>query len=276
MKLSSLILYEDKDVLVLNKPAGLAVHGDGKAPRRGSGQVKEKTLADYIFKEYPALKKVGEPLKVKSYKVHKVNKVKKEEKNFQLSTFNFITISRPGIVHRLDKDTSGVLIVAKNQKAFLFLKKQFQNREIKKTYWAIVWGWPRDDRGIINRPIGRSQNDFRQRSAKKEARGELREAITRYRVVKRFMAGKNKVSLLEVYPQTGRTHQIRVHLRYLNHPVICDELYGVNKTCLLGMKRLALHAKVLEITLPSKKLVKFEAPLPADFQKAVALGGRTA
>jgi len=139
-------LYEDEHVLVLNKPSGLPVHGDG---RTTGGE----TLADKIFKEYPELKEVGEPARA-------ADKDGKEK-----------IIYRPGIVHRLDKDTSGVIVVAKDQETFLFLKKQFQGREIEKIYRAIVYGKVKEDRGIIDRPLGRSPADFRQWSAHATARG---------------------------------------------------------------------------------------------------------
>jgi 23S rRNA pseudouridine1911/1915/1917 synthase len=254
MNFKDWILYEDKDVIAINKPAGLQVHADGRT--------KEKTLADFILEEYPEMKEVGEPMTLQNGEI----------------------IYRPGIVHRLDKETSGVLVIAKNQPAFEFLKNQFQEREIKKTYQTIVWGHVKDDRGRVEKAIGRSPNDFRRWSAGRGARGEMREAVTEYKVLKRFRAGKRSdlensersdlgeaFTLVEVRPQTGRTHQIRVHFKYLNHPVVCDKLYAPNNACpVLGLGRLALHAEALEFELPSGKRLKVEAPLPADFKGALA------
>ena len=234
MNIGDWILYEDEDLLIINKPTGLMVHGDGRS--------KDKTLVDFILEKYPEIKNVGDNL------------------------------IRPGIVHRLDKDTSGVLIIAKNQKTFLFIKKQFQERVIKKIYQTIVWNWVKDDQGIIDKPIGRSNKDFRQKSAYPTARGELREAITEYKVLKRFQRKNDKFSFLEVYPKTGRTHQIRVHLKYLNHPVVCDSLYASKKTCpIINIFRLALHAFSIEFQKPNGSVFKIEAPLPEDLAKALML-----
>lgn len=233
------ILYEDKDVVVINKPAGLNVHPDGKG--------KEKTLVDWILKKYPSAKNVGEPMIFE----------------------NGTKILRPGIVHRIDKDTTGVLIIAKNKKAYEFLKEQFQSRKVHKVYQTFVYGNIKEDRGMIDRTIGRSPNDFRKWSAQRGARGEMREAVTYFKVLSR----KNNITFLEVMPKTGRTHQIRVHFTALNHPVVRDELYAsrffLKQKNQLGFKRLALHARELEIILPSGKLLKITAPYPKDFEEAM-------
>ncbi len=227
------VLYEDKDILVIDKPSGISVHGDGRS--------KKKTIADWILKNYPKMKNVGEPMG---------------------------EILRPGIVHRLDRETSGVMLLAKNKKAYEFLKGQFKNREIKKTYHAIVSGFVRDDRGVINKPIGRSPVDFRRYLSGRGVRGEIREAITQYKVLKRFKA-PSKFTYLEVYPKTGRTHQIRVHMKYLNHPMVCDSLYNPGAPCPKGITRLALHAKAIEFKDLKGKIVKVESPLPLQFRKVL-------
>jgi 23S rRNA pseudouridine1911/1915/1917 synthase len=231
------IIYEDKDVLVISKPAGLVVHSDGKT--------KEPNLCDWILENYPELKNVGEPLILQ----------------------NGTEIKRPGIVHRLDRETSGVLIIAKSQESFLNLKQQFKDKEIKKIYKAFVWGEVKNDEGVIERPIGRSSKDFRQWSAQRGARGVLREAITEYRVLK-----KNKdFSFLEINLKTGRTHQIRVHMKAINYPVVGDKLYAPKREFALGFNRVALHAFSVEFSSLSGEKVKVEVPLPDDFQRGLIL-----
>ena len=233
------VLYEDSNILAIDKPSGISVHPDGRS--------KEETITDWVLKNYPKMKNVGEPMFVE-------NKGEKKE------------IKRPGVVHRLDKDTSGVLLLAKNQKAYEFLKSQFQNREIKKTYVAIVSGWVKDDRGVINKLIGRSPTDFRRYSATRGARGEMREAVTQYKVLKRFQA-PSKFTYLEVYPKTGRTHQIRVHLKSIDHPVVCDSLYNPKNPCPKSIARMALHAKSIKFKNLKGETVKVESPPPKEFKE---------
>ena len=233
------VLYEDKDILVINKEAGISVHGDGRND--------VKTLADQILKEYPKMKNVGEPMEV----------VVAKEK---------IVISRPGIVHRLDKDTSGVLVLAKNQKAYEFLKKQFQNREVKKVYNTLVCGNMKNDNGIIDAGIGRSPSDPRKRIASRGKTGKIRDAVTEYKVLKRISVPA-QFTWLEVRPKTGRTHQIRVHMKFLNHSVVGDALYGPKGAIApFGLSRLALHASSIEFKNLAGKAIKVEAPLPKDMK----------
>lgn len=261
------ILYEDSNILAIDKPSGISVHGDGRS--------KEKTIADWIIKNYPKMKNVGES------EVYENKNIKTE-------------IKKPGIVHRLDRDTSGVLLLAKNQKAYELLKSQFQNREVRKIYNAIVSGSVKNERGIINKPIGRSPKDFRRYLAGRGARGEMREAVTEYRVLKRFeaepceissrlslprvrgvshtdkkfhKAPPSKFSFLEIRPKTGRTHQIRVHMKYINHPVVCDSLYNPDNPCPKGITRMALHAKSIEFKNTKGDVVKVESSLPKEFIK---------
>ncbi|MBI2618305.1 RluA family pseudouridine synthase [Candidatus Kaiserbacteria bacterium] len=238
------IIYEDDSVLVIDKPAGLVVHPafGGVGP---DGKTKEETLTDWIRTRYPDMRAVGEPLQLSSGEA----------------------IARPGIVHRIDRETSGVLIIAKTQESFAFLKKQFQNREVFKEYRAFVYGVMKDDSGIVNRPIGRSSKDFRLRSAQRGARGTLRDAVTDYTVLKR---GKS-ATYVAVMPKTGRTHQIRAHFKAVNHPIVCDTLYAPKRVCELGFTRLALHASRLELEIPHKGKTTFEAPLPPDFEHALKL-----
>jgi len=225
------ILYEDKDILAINKPAGLVVHGSGKT--------KEKTLVDWLLSKYPEIKNVGEPGRDAEGK----------------------EIERSGIVHRLDRETSGVMLVCKTQEAFEFLKSEFKKREIQKTYRAFVFGEVKGEKGKIERPIGRSSTDFRKWSAQRGARGEMREAVTEYKVLAR---GKG-YSYLEVYPKTGRTHQIRVHLKAVNHPLVADSLYTPNRENELGLKRLALHSYSILFTDLNGEKKEVKSQLPEDF-----------
>lgn len=228
------ILYEDDDLVVINKPAGIMVHPDGRS--------KEETISEWFLSTHKDVENVGEPITLRGGN----------------------EISRPGIVHRLDKDTSGVLILVKNQKAFLHMKELFQERMVKKTYFAFVYGNVKEDKGIIDRPIGRSSKDFRLRSAQRGAKGTLRDAVTEYETVKRG----DKYSFLKMHPKTGRTHQIRTHLKAINHPVVCDALYAPKQDCALGLGRLALHASSIEFTLVNGENIAVEAPFPDKFIEA--------
>ncbi|MCX6755287.1 MAG: RluA family pseudouridine synthase [Candidatus Nomurabacteria bacterium] len=274
MKKKISVLYSNKDILVINKPAGISVHGDGRSD--------VETLADLILAEYPEMKDVGEPMEID---------IGGGEKKI---------IYRPGIVHRLDKDTSGVLILARNQKAYEYLKEQFQNREVKKTYNTLVYGNMKNDFGIVDAGIGRSPSDPRKRIASRGKTGKIRDAVTEYKVLKRISVGKRsdlknskrsdlegtgiqaphpspllsegegeeKFTWLEVKPKTGRTHQIRVHMKFLNHPVVADQLYTPkDATTPFGISRLALHASSIEFKNLKGETIKIEAPLPEDLEK---------
>jgi 23S rRNA pseudouridine1911/1915/1917 synthase len=234
------ILYEDEHIVAVNKPAGLLVHSDGKTG--------EKTLVDWIISKYPKSKDVGEPALIDGKQV-----------------------PRPGIVHRLDHDTSGVLLIAKTKVGFFNLKKKFKNRHIKKIYRVFVYGNVTREDGMINIPIGRSKKDFRlwapDTLIRTPARGSIREAITYYQTLGRSA----DVSFLEARPKTGRTHQIRVHLKAIGYPVVCDALYAPDRPKLLGFKRLALHAFSLSFKNLEGKEINVEAPYPQDFINAIAL-----
>lgn len=230
------ILYEDESIVALDKPAGLLVHG---SPTSGD----EPTVVDFLRETYPDIEDVGEPMKLPGGQL----------------------LHRPGIVHRLDKETSGVLVVAKNAEAFTFLKQQFQSRETKKVYNAFVWGEMKEKNGTIDRPIGRSKSDPRKRIATRGASGVLREAVTDYTVLEH----KKGMTFIEARPKTGRTHQIRVHLLAINHPIINDPLYASKRGSALGFTRLALHAKSLTFRTPKGTLITVEAPFPPDFEHAL-------
>ncbi len=218
------ILYEDADVVAVNKPAGLVTHRDGRT-------IEES--ADEWFK-----KKYSE-----------------------------VTLERP-YVHRLDRDTSGVLVFAKNEAAYDFLRKAFTDRDVKKEYLAFVYGVPKEKNGTIDFDIGRSRKDFRLRSAQPKARGTLRSAVTKYTVLDTDEGGQH--ALLKVEPETGRTHQIRVHLKAIHHPIVSDPLYAPNQPHDLGLNRLGLHAYQIELPLPSGTQKIITAPIPNDLKIAFA------
>lgn len=228
------ILHEDPNILVIDKPSGISTHPDGRSD--------EETISDWFVSNYPEAQNVGENI-----------------------ISDNIEIKKPGIVHRLDKETSGVLILVKNQKAFLYFKNLFKQRLIKKTYVALVEGKMKADRGIIDKPIGRSPRDFRRRLAGRGARGEMREAITQYKVVKEAKG----FSYLEVFPKTGRTHQIRVHMKFVNHPILCDKLYNSSGLCPAGLDRLALHAKAIEFETMEGNKLRIEASVPSSFESLI-------
>jgi RluA family pseudouridine synthase len=282
------ILYEDENIFVFNKPAGLVVHGDGKST--------EVTLSDILIENFPEMKNVGESVEIKNQKPKiKKEETIKEDDNEDIDSdkdipvveledgYNIIKIYRPGIVHRLDRETSGCLIVAKNQNTYEFLKNEFINHNVKKTYHTFVYGAVKNDSEIIDAPIGRSGKDVRKWATSRGARGVLRDAKTKYQVLARIglEEGASKgstqegtYSYIEVKPETGRTHQIRVHMKHINHPIVCDNLYAPNKEPALGFQRLALHAhKVSFKNLKTGEVENIEAPFPEDFINARKLAG---
>jgi 23S rRNA pseudouridine1911/1915/1917 synthase len=228
------ILYEDEFILALDKPSGLMVHGDGRS--------EEQTLVDWIRENRPELEEVGEPQTLQNGEV----------------------VKRPGIVHRLDRETSGVILVCKTPESFAYIKSQFKNRKVEKVYRAFVYGAFKELDGVIEKPIGRSASDFRRWSAEYGAKGELREAVTEYKVLKQ----NGEFAYVEAYPKTGRTHQIRVHMKAVSHPIVCDRLYAPKLSPALGFERLALHSYSVSLQLPNGKPVKIEALLPEEFKVA--------
>lgn len=236
------ILFENSDFLVINKPAGIIVHSDG----RNAGPF----ITDWIKERYPEIEGVGEPIYSEDGKV----------------------IDRPGIVHRLDKETTGVLVIVKNKKAHKFLKKQFQEHTVRKIYRLFTYGAINEKEGIIDRPIGRSKSDFRRYSAQRGALGEVREAVTEYIVLARKIEGvgiDQRFSYVEALPRTGRTHQIRVHFKAINYPLVSDSLYAPTYPKALGFERVALHALSIEFLGLDGKMIKVEASLPDDFKNAL-------
>lgn len=228
------VIYEDDNILAVNKPAGIAVHEDG--------HTAGPFLTDWIREHRSELVGVGETMRLQ----------------------NGAVIDRPGVVHRIDRDTSGVLVLAKTQDAFTQLKEQFQGRGVEKLYHAVVWGEMTQATGTVDRPIGRSRKDFRLWTSGPTAGGTMRSATTRWHA----LAVGNGFSYLAVEPKTGRTHQIRVHMKDIGHPVVCDARYGVKKGCALGFTRLALHAHTLSFIHPNGTRMTLEAPIPQEFERA--------
>lgn len=235
------LIHQDTDYIVISKPAGISVHK--------SGQRDEYTIADWVLENYPQTKDVGEALIIGT-----------GEK-----------IARHGIVHRLDKDTSGIMIIALTQKGYEFFKNQFKNREIKKFYHAFLYGNLKEDHMTIQEPIGRHAKDFRKRTVGKNVRGATKSAITFFKVVERYKINSEHIVFVEAQPKTGRTHQIRVHARYIQHPVIADLLYASRKEKLLGFKRLALHAQKIQFTDMNGFSKEYIAEYPDDFVHAQKL-----
>lgn len=214
------IVYEDDDVIVINKPQGMVVH---PAPEHD-----EHTLVNALLYHCP------------------------------LSTIN--GTFRPGIVHRIDKDTSGLLMVAKNDKAHRSLAKQLKDKTNIREYVALVHGRIAEDEGTINAPIGRSLKDRKKQAVVKDGRN----AVTHFEVLKRY----RDYTLVKCILETGRTHQIRVHMKYIGHPLVGDPLYGPKKT-IKGNGQF-LHAGKLGFVHPTTgKLLIFEAPLPKIFQECL-------
>lgn len=240
------VLFEDDAVLVIDKPVGIRVHEDGYDDT--------PTVVDWFLKRHPNARGVGEPQ----------------------TGNNGEPLERSGVVHRLDTETSGVLILAKTQEAFEHLKGQFHDRLAKKEYRAFVYGTMKEQWGTIDRQIGRSAKDFRRRSAERGAKGMLRDAVTDWECLKTGRFEDEAFSELRLKPKTGRTHQLRVHLKAVDHPIVGDRLYaGARFTSSnnLGLSRLALHAHTLTLTLPGGEAATFTAPLPDAFATAGNLLG---
>lgn len=228
------ILYEDDQMVAVMKPAGVMTHPDG--------HTTEETVSDWFAARYPDSRTVGETQRL----------------------VDGTEIARPGVMHRLDRDTSGVLVLAKTQDAHAFLKQAFKDRTAHKEYLAVVYGVPKERRGVIEFAIGRSRKDFRLRSAQPRAKGTMRDAVTKYEVI----ADSGTHALVRVRPETGRTHQIRVHLKAIHHPIVCDPLYAPGRPCDLGTTRLALHARSLDVPRPDGSRVVIIAPVPEDLKAA--------
>jgi 23S rRNA pseudouridine1911/1915/1917 synthase len=229
------VIYEDERVIVVNKAQGMVVH-----PGAGNSQ---GTLANALL--YRKLKSTG------------------HLPGFTPDEYSVGSLAglRPGIVHRLDKDTSGVIIAAWDDEALAFLSEQFKNRTVRKTYAALVQGCPREKEGCIEKRIVRSRRD---RKTFTVSDTEGRKSLTYFKVIRSY----GKYSLLLLRPKTGRTHQIRVHLKYFGNPVLGDPIYGVRDS-VFPNSTLMLHAKRLSLVLPSNVRTTFRTPLPERFLEII-------
>ena len=218
------IIYEDEYLVVVNKPADMIAHPAGK--------IRSGTLVNaLLYHCQDSLSGIG-------------------------------GVIRPGIVHRLDKNTSGLMVVAKNDFAHLDLSRQIKDHQVTKKYLALVHGNLKDDSGIIDAPIGRN---LKNRKKMAVTEGKSREAITHFKVLKRFSG----YTLVEATLRTGRTHQIRVHLAFIGYPIVGDQLYGHRRQG-LNINRQALHSHILGFVHPaSKKYMEFSVPLPQDMQELI-------
>jgi 23S rRNA pseudouridine1911/1915/1917 synthase len=230
------IVFEDADLAVINKPAGMMVHAGAGATEDARNR---GTLVNALLHRFGQLSEVGGDL-------------------------------RPGIVHRLDKETSGLIVVAKNDESHRKLAAQFAKRQVKKTYVALVHGWMNTEQGTINKSISR---DSVRRVRMTTRREGGREAITHYRVQRRIESALGKFTLLEVKIDTGRTHQIRVHLSSLGHPVVGDTTYGApaqvkGRSATIELERNFLHAGALELQHPrTGEMLAFARELPVELQE---------
>jgi len=249
------IIYEDSDLLVIDKPSGITVN-------RSNTTREEETVQDWAEKY----------LKIPNPKSQILNKLQiqnsNNQNNLELGNLDLEFARRGGIVHRLDKETSGILLIAKNPASFLNLQNQFKERRVEKVYLALVHGEVKPEIGEINIPVGRLS--FNRKKFGVVAGGK--EAVTKYKVlsIKYLVSGgkKEALSLLELYPKTGRTHQIRVHLKYSSHPVFSDPLYAGRKIARKDRKvlpRLFLHAFGISFLHPkTNQKVSFESDLPKE------------
>ncbi len=228
------VIYEDGDIIVINKPEGMIVH-----PATG---IYTGTLVNAL------LYHCGESLS------------------------GIGGVIRPGIVHRIDKDTSGLLVVAKNDEAHLSLSEQLKTHDVSRVYHAIVVGNIKEDKGTIDRPIGRHPVDRKKMAVVTDPARQAREAVTHFEVVERFQLPTGRFTYVKCKLETGRTHQIRVHMASIGHPLVGDSVYGggntkfetTNKSIINGQ---CLHAKILELTHPKTgEKMQFESPLPEYFE----------
>ena len=229
------IIYEDNDILVIEKPAGILVH-----PTEAN---ETETLVSWFTEKYPDTDNMNWPDK-----------------------------ARPGVVHRLDKDTSGIIIMAKNPETLSELQKLFQSREVQKTYTALVFG-KLEGNGVIDAPITRGDAGLQKvlDTTYSFSKENIRPAVTEYKAINNYRYHDNDLTMVEAMPKTGRMHQIRVHLKHIDHPIIGDPLYNTKPSRAiskeLGLDRQFLHSSKLEFSYPvTNKKMQFESPLPEDLK----------
>ena len=244
------IIFEDENLLVLDKPAGMTVN-------KSDTTMKEATLQDWV-EEY---------LKIPNPKPQISNKLQIKNNNYEeQSKMDFV--NRAGIVHRLDKETSGIILVAKTLGVFINLQAQFKERKVQKTYLALVYGAPKNSRGIIDSPVARIGAKTTTRIHGTRDLVE-RSAVTEYRTVQSF----DGYTLLECMPKTGRTHQIRIHAKHIGHSIVADEFYAGRKTARndrIWCPRLFLHASGVKFIHPvTAKVVEFKSELSQDLITAL-------
>lgn len=223
------IIFENDDFLAVVKPAGWLTHHVSL-----TGEKRYPTLTDYLVSRYPALAEVGDEPAL-----------------------------RPGIVHRLDRETSGIIVVPKTEGYFLYLKSLFKERNMEKGYFALVHGTPKEKSGTIDAPIGIKAGTIRRTVGSGKM---MKPAVTEYKVIERFGEGEKSLSLLEVYPKTGRTHQIRIHLKSIGCPIVGDSVYGRRKD---KISRLMLHSFYLSFESEPGRKIRLEADPPEDFEEII-------
>lgn len=234
------ILFNKEGVIAIHKPVGILVHVFAHQKNE-----KNATVVQWALKKFPEIKKVGDD-----------------------------TQFRPGVVHRLDRETSGVLLLTRTQKAFAYLKSLFQKQEMQKTYYAIVQGVPKEKRGIITFPIGIKRGTTKRTihpqkigpASTEKILKRQKEAITEYEVIRIIEKNGEKFSLVKIQPHTGRTHQIRIHMNAIHTPVIGDKLYGGKKNSLWAPRHM-LHCESISFILPSGKQIIIQDPVPEEFEE---------
>lgn len=229
------ILFKDKDYIILEKPAGMLMHATAKG--------ESNTLVDWLVKKFPEIKNLEDPVELKK---------------------NLVSPYRPGIVHRLDRDVSGLVLIPRNLDSFEFFKRQFKNKTIKKDYLALVHGHLSQSNGTIEFEISRS-TEGKKMAAHPAGSGKGKKSLTEYDVIKEYI----NYSYVHAYPHTGRTNQIRVHFFALGHPIVGDKIYKSKLNSKVKCNRIFLHATKISFIDQFGKQQDFESPLPTELQNII-------